>query len=255
MTDDQLLRYGRHILLDEVGIEGQTRLLGAHALIIGLGGLGCTAALFLGSAGVGELTFLDPDVVDLSNLQRQIAHTTARIGQPKVRSAAQAIAELNPDVVLTPIQARADGPRLDALLGGANAPDVVLDCTDNFATRHSINAACVRHRIPLVSASAIRFDGQLAVFDARKPSSPCYACVFPRALEHADEACATLGVFAPLLGIMGSMQAAQALRLLIDGYSDAPGWLRMVNAQTMDVQAVRTPRVGNCAVCGGGVAA
>ena len=176
MTDDQLLRYSRHILLNEIGIEGQERILRSHALIVGAGGLGSPVALYLGSAGVGHITVVDHDTVDLTNLQRQIAHTMARVGQPKVLSIQAAIAAINPDVQVTPIMARADAALLDTLVAQA---DVVLDCSDNFATRHAINAACVKHRKPLVSGAAIRFDGQVCVYDPRDANSPCYACVFP----------------------------------------------------------------------------
>jgi molybdopterin/thiamine biosynthesis adenylyltransferase len=181
MNDDQLLRYSRHILLDEVGIEGQQRLIDAHALIIGAGGLGSPAALYLGSSGVGRITLVDDDVVDLTNLQRQIAHTTATVGTPKVLSAKQAVAALNPLVHVQAIQARATPALLDQWVPHA---DVVLDCTDNFSTRQAINAACVVHRKPLVSASALRLDGQLAVFDTRQTGTPCYACIFPLKKRH-----------------------------------------------------------------------
>jgi molybdopterin/thiamine biosynthesis adenylyltransferase len=177
MTDDELLRYSRHILLDEIGVEGQARLLASHALVIGAGGLGSPAALFLGSAGVGRLTLVDPDQVDLTNLQRQIAHAMDRVGQPKVDSARAAVAALNPGVQVQALASRADAALLDQLLPDC---DVVLDCSDNFQTRQAVNAASVRHRVPLVSGSAIRFDGQLSVFDPRQSTSPCYACKRPR---------------------------------------------------------------------------
>jgi molybdopterin/thiamine biosynthesis adenylyltransferase len=177
MQDEQLLRYSRHILLNELGVEGQERLLASRALVIGAGGLGSPVALYLGSAGVGHLTIVDHDHVDATNLQRQIAHTMARVGEPKAHSARDAIAEINPDVRVTPVLHRADDGLLDDLVPQA---DVVLDCTDNFATRHAINRACVKHRKPLVSGAAIRFDGQISVYDPRSGASPCYACVFPR---------------------------------------------------------------------------
>ncbi len=176
MDDKQLLRYSRHILLNEIDIEGQERILNARALIIGAGGLGSPAALYLGSSGVGHITIVDDDEVDVTNLQRQIAHTMARVGQPKTTSAQTAIHAINPEVTVTPIAARAQGDLLDALVA---QNDIVLDCSDNYSTRHAINAACVRHRKPLVSGAAIRFDGQISVFDVRRPHSPCYACMFP----------------------------------------------------------------------------
>src|SRR4051812_39704977 len=176
MNDNQLLRYSRHILLDEIGIEGQARLLGAHALVIGAGGLGSPAALYLASSGVGRITLVDDDVVDLTNLQRQILHTTARIGQPKVESGKHALHEINPEVEVAALCERAGPERLLAL---ARSASVVLDCSDNFATRHALNRACVAAGVPLVAGAAIRFDGQLAVFDPRNAASPCYACLFP----------------------------------------------------------------------------
>jgi molybdopterin/thiamine biosynthesis adenylyltransferase len=248
LTDDQLLRYSRHILLDDIGIEGQERLLGAHALVIGAGGLGSPVALYLGSAGVGRITLVDDDQVDLTNLQRQIAHTTARVGQPKALSARQAIAGLNPDVQVTPRVERAGAAQLDALVATA---DVVLDCCDNFATRQAVNAACVRHRKPLVSGAAVRFDGQLMVHDPRNARSPCYACVFPPDGDVQETQCATLGVFAPLVGIIGAMQAAEALKLLAGAGTPATGRLLMLQARAMEWSEVRTARDPACPVCGG----
>lgn len=247
MTDDELLRYSRHILLNELGIEGQERILSSHALVIGAGGLGSPVALYLGSAGVGQITVVDDDVVDLTNLQRQIAHTMDRVGQPKVESVRQAIADINPLVHVTPVQARADAALLDTLVAQA---DVVLDCCDNFATRHLINAACVKHRKPLVSGAAIRFDGQLGVYDPRDEHSPCYACVFPQDATWEETRCATLGVFAPLVGIIGSMQAAQALMLLSGAGQPLTGRLLMLDGRAMAFDEVRLARQANCQVCG-----
>jgi len=246
MDDAQLLRYSRHILLDEIGVEGQRRLLAAHALIVGAGGLGSPAALYLGSAGVGRLTLVDDDRVDLTNLQRQIAHTTARVGQPKVESAREAVAAINPGVRVEAHQRRVDAAALDALVRDAG---VVLDCSDNFATRQAVNAACVRHRVPLVSGAAIRFDGQVSVYDPRDPACPCYACVFPPDAAFDEVACATLGVFAPLVGIIGAMQAAEALKLLAGVGSSLAGRLLMVDARTMEWSEMRLARQPNCPVC------
>ncbi|MDZ4130876.1 MAG: HesA/MoeB/ThiF family protein, partial [Hydrogenophaga sp.] len=195
MDDAQLLRYSRHILLDELGIEGQERLLGARVLMVGAGGLGSAAGLYLGSAGVGRLTVVDHDTVDATNLQRQVAHTLARVGTPKAESLQAAIAAINPDVQVLPVTQRADDALLARLVAQA---DVVLDCTDNFATRHAINRACVAAKVPLVSGAAIRLDGQLSVYDPRNAASPCYACVFPEADAPEETRCATMGVFAPL---------------------------------------------------------
>ena len=247
MNDDQLLRYSRHILLQDIGIEGQTRILDGHALVIGAGGLGSPVALYLGSAGVGQITLVDDDVVDLTNLQRQVAHTTERVGQTKVSSAAEAIAAINPQVRVHTVTQRADDALLDALVAQA---DVVLDCCDNFKTRHAVNAACVRHHKPLVSGAAIRFDGQLAVYDPRTPDSPCYACVFAPDDGVQETLCATMGVFAPLVGIIGTMQAAQALKLLSGAGDVRAGTLTMLDGREMRFSEVRMPRNPDCPVCG-----
>lgn len=246
MDDAQLLRYSRHILLDELGVEGQEKLLASHALVIGAGGLGSPVALYLGSAGVGRITVVDHDVVDETNLQRQIAHNLARVGQPKAESVREAITALNPDVQVTPLVRRADDALLDALVPTA---DVVLDCTDHFAIRHAINRACVRHGRPLVSGAAIRMDGQLSVYDTRDPARPCYACVFPEDAGLEEALCATMGVFAPLVGIVGSMQAAEALKLLTGLGSRLSGQLLMLDGRDMAFQQIELPRNPHCAVC------
>jgi molybdopterin/thiamine biosynthesis adenylyltransferase len=248
MTDDQLLRYSRHILLEEIGIEGQQRILDGHALIIGAGGLGSPVALYLGSAGVGRITVVDHDTVDVTNLQRQIAHSVERVGQPKVDSIRQAVAALNPEVQVQTLPQRADVALLEHLVAQA---DVVLDCSDNFSTRQAINAACVRQRKPLVSGAAIRFDGQLAVYDPRRKDSPCYACVFPPQEDFEETRCATMGVFAPLVGIIGSMQAAEALKLLSGAGTPLTGRLLMLDGRHMACDEVRVPRNPDCPVCAG----
>jgi molybdopterin/thiamine biosynthesis adenylyltransferase len=247
MTDEQLLRYSRHILLNEIGIEGQAQILASHALIVGAGGLGSPVALYLGSAGVGRITVVDHDRVDMTNLQRQIAHTMERVGQPKVLSMQTAIAAINPDVQVTPIMLRADAALLDTLVAQA---DVVLDCSDNFATRHAINTACVKHRKPLVSGAAIRFDGQVCVYDPRDANSPCYACVFPPDDTFEETRCATMGVFAPLVGIIGSLQAAEALKLLSAVGSPLTGRLLMLDGRAMEFTEVRVARQAGCPICG-----
>jgi len=248
MNDDQLLRYSRHILLDDIGIEGQDKLLKAHVLIVGAGGLGSPVALYLGSAGVGHITIADHDRVEATNLQRQVAHTLDRIGQFKAESARQAIAAINPDVTVTPVTQRAEGALLDELVAQA---DLVLDCTDNFATRHAINRACVKHRKPLVSGAAIRFDGQVAVFDAGNAQSPCYACVFPDSELMEETLCATMGVFAPLVGIIGSTQAAEALKLICGVGEALTGRLLMLDGRRMEWSEMKLARNTACAVCGG----
>ena len=247
MNDQQLLRYSRHILLDDIGIEGQERILAAHVLVIGAGGLGSPAALYLGSAGVGHITLVDDDAVDLTNLQRQIAHTSARVGQPKVTSAAEAVLAINPDAAITCIQARADAALLDGLVATAT---VVLDCTDNYATRHAINAACVRHTKPLVVGAAIRFDGQITVVDPRQMNAPCYACIFAPNAEFEEMQCATMGVFAPLVGIIGAMQAAEALKLISGAGPSLAGRLLMLDGRNMEWTEVQLPRNAQCQICG-----
>ena len=246
MTDDQLLRYSRHIFLDELGIEGQQRLLESRVLVIGAGGLGSPVALYLASAGVGYLTVVDNDRVDATNLQRQIAHDTAHIGQHKATSIRDAVAAINPDVQVTAITDRADDQSLRLLV---DAADVVLDCTDNFDTRHAINRACVMHRKPLVSGAAIRFDGQVTVFDARHAGSPCYACLFPASDSFEQENCATMGVFAPLVGIIGSVQAAEALKLICHIGQPLTGRLLMLDGRSMSWNELKIERDATCTVC------
>lgn len=247
MTDDQLLRYSRHILLDEIGIEGQQKIVGAHALIIGAGGLGSPAALYLASAGIGRLTLADGDTVDLTNLQRQILHSTERIGQLKALSGQAALAQINPQVKVEAVAQRLAGEALDARVADA---DVVLDCCDNFATRHAVNRACVKFRTPLVSGAAIRFSGQLAVFDSRREDSPCYHCLFPEGEDVEETRCAVMGVFAPLTGIIGAMQAAEALKIISGAGVPALGRLLLLDALTMEWRSVKFGRDAQCAVCG-----
>tara|TARA_B100001105_G_C22382704_1_gene440417 strand:- start:945 stop:1715 length:771 start_codon:yes stop_codon:yes gene_type:complete len=249
MNDDQLLRYSRHILLDDIGIEGQQRLLQAHALVVGAGGLGSPLLLYLATAGVGRITVVDDDTVDLTNLQRQIVHDMARVGMPKAASAAEAMGRINPEVQVRPVLQRAGPAQLSALVAEA---DVVLDCSDNFATRQAVNAACVAHRKPLVAGAAIGFDGQLTVVDPRRPESPCYACVFPPDSPPEEVRCATMGVFAPLVGIIGSLQAAEALKLLVGIGTSLAGRLQMLDARRMEWSEIRVGRQAGCSVCGQG---
>ncbi len=246
MDDRQLLRYSRHLLLDDLGVEGQEKLLAAHALILGAGGLGSPVALYLASAGVGRLTIVDDDAVDLTNLQRQIMHTEARIGQAKVDSARQAIAALNPGVQVRTLARRADEALLQGLVADA---DVVLDCSDNFGTRQALNAACVHQRRPLVSGAAIGFDGQVSVYDPRRDDSPCYACVFPPSQAVEEVRCATMGVFAPLVGLVGALQATEALKLLCGIGQPLTGRLLMVDARRTEFTEVRVRRQHDCPVC------
>ena len=233
-------------MLDELGLAGQARLLAAHALVLGAGGLGSPVALYLASAGVGHITLVDDDTVDLTNLQRQIMHTQASVGQLKVDSARRAIAALNPDVVVETVARRADAALLDPLVARS---DVVLDCGDNFASRQALNRACVRHHRPLVSGAAIRFDGQVSVYDLRQPQAPCYACVFPPTQDVADEPCATLGVLAPLVGVIGSIQAAEAIKLLCGLDSTLRGRLLMVDLRRSDFSSIAVAKDPSCPVC------
>ncbi len=246
MNDDALLRYSRHLLLDDIGIEGQQRLLDSHALIIGAGGLGSPVAMYLGTAGVGHLTVVDHDHVELTNLQRQIAHNLSRLGLAKAQSVKCTIAAINPDVRVTALVQRADEALLDELVPRA---DVVVDCCDNFRTRHAVNAACVKHHKPLVSGAAITFDGQISVYDTRQSEHPCYACLFPTEASYEEVACAQMGVFAPLVGIIGSMQAAEALKLLVPTGASLAGQLLMLDGRTMGWERIAVARDPRCSVC------
>jgi molybdopterin/thiamine biosynthesis adenylyltransferase len=245
MNDTELLRYSRHILLNEIGVEGQQKIRAARMLVIGAGGLGSPAAFYLASAGVHSITLVDSDVVDLTNLQRQILHTTERVGIAKAESGRAALQAINPDVSVIPVVQRVDAAALDELIG---ATTIVLDCSDNFATRHAINRACVAHRKPLVSGAAIRFDGQIAVFDLRDPAAACYACLFPPG-DSEDELCSIMGVFAPLTGMIGTMQAGEALKLAANAGKSLHGRLLMIDALTMHWHSVHVPRDPACPVC------
>ncbi len=247
MNDNQLLRYSRHILLDDIGIEGQEKLLRAHALVIGAGGLGSPAAYYLASAGIGKITLVDNDSVDLTNLQRQILHTTERVGLPKVQSGKQTLTQINPEIEITALKERAEGTRLAELVQQAT---VVLDCSDNFTTRHAVNQACVHHKVPLVSGAAIRFDGQISVFDPRHDDAPCYACLFPPQRQSEEELCSTMGVFAPLVGIIGTMQAAEALKVVTGIGQTLTGRLLLLDARSMEWSCIRITRNAACCVCG-----
>lgn len=247
MNDAQLLRYSRHILLEEIGIEGQQRLVESSALIIGLGGLGSPAALYLAASGVGKLTLCDHDKVDFSNLQRQIIHRTSSVGQPKVLSAQATLHDINPEVECVPLSVRVDEPRLHELVAQA---DVVLDCCDNFATRYAVNRACMAARKPLVSGAAIQFDGQVSVYDFRRSDAPCYNCLFPEDSLAAELRCATTGVFAPLVGIVGALQAAEALKMLMGVERGLSGRLLSINALDMNVMRSALSRDPACRACG-----
>jgi len=247
MDDHELLRYSRHILLEEFGIDGQARVNAGHALVVGAGGLGSPAVLYLAAAGVGRITLVDDDEVDLTNLQRQIAHTTARVGTAKVESAAQAMRAINPEIAVDARCLRAGAGQLAELVAAA---DVVLDCSDNFATRHAVNAACVAHGKPLVAGAAIRFDGQLSVYDTRRADAPCYACLFPPDAAFEETRCAVLGVFAPVVGTIGTLQAHEALKLLAGIEGTLTGRLLMFDGRRTAFDTVRVARDPGCPVCG-----
>jgi molybdopterin/thiamine biosynthesis adenylyltransferase len=248
LDDDQLLRYSRHILLPEIGVEGQERLRAAHALIIGAGGLGCPAALYLASSGIGRLTLADPDRVDLTNLQRQILYRSDAIGAGKADAARKTLASVNPGVTVVPLAERLEGEALEHRVAEA---DVVLDCSDNFATRHAVNRACVRHAKPLVSGAAIRFDGQIAVFDLRRSDAPCYACLFPEGGETEELRCAVMGVLAPVTGAVGSLQAVEAIKLVVGAGESLSGRLLMFDALRAEWRSVRVRKDPACTVCAG----
>ena len=247
MNDNQLLRYSRHILLPEIGVEGQQAFVDARVLVVGAGGLGSPAAMYLAAAGVGTLVLADDDVVDLTNLQRQILHTEERVGEPKVLSGQATLARLNPEVRVETHASRLAG---DALLQEVAKADVVLDCTDNFETRHAINRACHAHHKPLVSGAAIRFDGQLNVFDLRSGTSPCYNCLFPEGGEVEEVRCAVMGVFAPITGIIGTCQAAEALKLLAGCGTLLTGRLLLLDGLNMEWRSIGLSKDPHCAVCG-----
>jgi adenylyltransferase/sulfurtransferase len=247
VTDDQLLRYSRHILLPQIGIEGQENIVNARALVIGAGGLGSPAALYLASAGVGTLVLADGDTVDLTNLQRQILHHTDAVGMAKSASGKRTLGELNPECKVVALNERLSGARLDEEVAQA---DIVLDCCDNFATRHAVNRACVKFARPLVSGAAIRFDGQVAVFDSRQSGAPCYHCLFPEAQDVEEVRCAVMGVFAPLTGIIGAVQAAEALKFLIGCGTSLAGRLLLLDGLGMEWREIRVPNDPGCAVCG-----
>jgi molybdopterin/thiamine biosynthesis adenylyltransferase len=246
MNDQELLRYSRHILLDDIGIEGQEKILSSHVVVIGAGGLGSAAAPYLAAAGVGKITLIDHDVVDLTNLQRQIMHRQTSIGMPKVSSAKTMLQELNPHLTVVALEQKVTSELLDELLPTAT---VVLDCTDNFSSRHLINAACVKHKTPLVSGAAIRFDGQLTVIDPRQTGTPCYACLFPQDQKFDEVQCSTMGVFSPLVGIIGAMQSAQALQVITGVGKSLSGKLLLWDARSTQIDTIELHQRDNCEVC------
>ncbi len=246
MNDNQLLRYSRHILLPKIGYGGQEKLTKSHAMIVGAGGLGSPVALYLAASGVGKLTICDFDYVDLTNLQRQIIHTTQSVGINKAVSAQQTIYEINPEVVVQTIQQKSSEAEFKVL---AESADVVIDCSDNFATRYALNRVCLQLKKPLVSGAAIGFEGQISVFDFRHETSPCYHCLFPDTGEDTDLRCATNGVFAPLVGIIGATQAAEALKLIMNIGESLQGRLLLLDALSMEWRAIKLSKDPACIVC------
>lgn len=245
MNDDQLLRYSRQIMLPQVDLAGQEKLLASRALIIGAGGLGSPAAMYLAAAGVGQLAIADFDVVDLSNLQRQLLHHSNDIGRKKTASARETLLSINPDIQVTAIPRALQGDELDEQVRLAA---VVLDCSDNFATRFTVNTACVRQRTPLVSGAAIRLEGQLAVFDSRKENSPCYNCLYKEG-ENEEQTCAETGVLSPLVGIIGSMQALEAIKVILSLGNNLCGRLIIFDALQHEWRTLTLPRDPACPVC------
>jgi adenylyltransferase/sulfurtransferase len=246
VNNDALLRYSRHILLPEIDLEGQERLIKASVLIVGLGGLGSAVSLYLAAAGVGRLVVADFDRVDLANLQRQVLYDSVDVGRPKVDVAAQRLAALNPDCRITPIERRLADEDLSSLAEGC---EVVVDASDNFETRYAINRSCLKLGRPLVSGAALRFEGQVSVF--RPGRGPCYACLYPEGRD-APERCTDTGVAAPLVGIIGSVQAMEVLKLLIGAGQTLEGRLLRLDALAMAWRSARVARDPGCAVCGGG---
>jgi molybdopterin-synthase adenylyltransferase len=247
MNDHQLLRYSRHILLPQIEYDGQEKLTQSHVLVVGAGGLGSPVAMYLVASGVGMLTICDFDEVDLTNLQRQIIHTTQSVGINKALSAQQALFELNPEVTVNTVQQKSTESEMATLVAQA---DVVVDCSDNFSTRYALNHLCFQHKTPLVSGAAIRFEGQISVFDFRNANSPCYHCLYPDVGSDQEMRCADNGVFAPLVGMIGTAQAAEVLKLLMNIGESLQGRLLLLDALTAEWRAIKLARDPNCAVCG-----
>jgi molybdopterin/thiamine biosynthesis adenylyltransferase len=246
MQDQQLLRYSRQIMLPEMDVAGQQKLLDASVLIVGMGGLGCPAAMYLAAAGIGHLIIADDDIVELTNLQRQIAHSQSDLGTAKVDSVQQTLKGLNPDLKITAVQQRLSGNDLERVVSSA---DIVVDACDNFTSRFAINRACISHGKPLVSGAAIRMEGQVAVFDSSNPESPCYQCLYTEG-DDDDSSCSTHGVMAPLVGIIGSVQAMEVIKLIVHIGQPLRGRLLLLDAMTMQWREMKLPRDSECPACG-----
>ena len=245
MNDQQLLRYSRQIMLPQVDIEGQQKLLSAKVLIVGAGGLGSPASIYLAAAGIGQITIFDDDEVDLSNLQRQIAHHTSDIGTDKVISTQKTLKNINPDVKVIAVKQKLEG---EALNNEVQSADIVLDCCDNFTTRFAINTACVKYKTPLVSGAAIRFEGQVSVFTAGSDNSPCYNCLYSDTGEEMQN-CATNGVISPITGIIGSIQAMEAMKLIMDIGESLNGRLLLLDGLSMQWNEMKLRKNANCPTC------
>lgn len=246
MNDKQLQRYNRHLNLPEVGFEGQQALLDSHVVVVGVGGLGSPVALYLAAAGVGELTLIDIDTVDISNLQRQVAHTTSAVGQPKVISARTSCLAINPEITVNAINAALDTDNASELLATAT---VVVDASDNFGTRFLINDTCVALRIPLVSAAAIRMDGQLCVFHNDHDNSPCYRCLYPTETTEQADSCNHTGVLGPVVGVMGTLQALETIKVITRTFEDMSGQLMLFDARSCEWTKLRLSKRADCKTC------
>ncbi len=246
MNESQLNRYSRHILLKELGKEGQEKIVAAHALVIGAGGLGSPVCYYLAASGIGKITLVDDDIVDLTNLQRQILHTSDRIGQPKALSGKKTLEAINPDVHVIALNERPDEKRLHEL---AQTATIVLDCTDNFATRHTINKVCVANRLPLISGAVLQFDGQISVYDMRQDNAPCYSCLFPADQPFQDRKASQYGVFSPIVGIVGTIQATEALKVIAGIGQSLMGSLLVLDGLKMSWTKIQLDRNPDCPVC------
>ncbi|HMU63501.1 MAG: molybdopterin-synthase adenylyltransferase MoeB [Nitrosomonas sp.] len=247
MNDDQLLRYSRHILLPQIDINGQEKLSKSCVLIVGLGGLGCPAALYLAASGINKLIICDPDLVDLTNLQRQILHTTQSVGEAKTSSAERTLYQINPTIEIISLKKRITE---DVLQEYISQVDAIIDASDNFITRNLISQMCYHHKKPLISGAVTGFNGQITVFDHRKQENPCYQCLFPELNTDSDVNCAVMGVFAPLAGVIGSIQAAETIKVLLDIGTTLSGRLLLLDGLTMQLRTIKINKDPDCHVCG-----
>ena len=246
MKDNQLLRYSRHILLPEIEYSGQEKLLKSHCLVIGAGGLGSPVSIYLASSGIGKITICDFDDVDISNLQRQILHSDESVGTNKALSARKFLNKVNPEIIITPIEKRLN---IEQMTDIAKEVDVIIDCSDNFETRYALNKIAFCLKKPLISGAAIKFDGQISVFDFREKSSPCYECLFPDTNNEEELRCADHGVFSPMVGIIGSTQAAEAIKIILDVGVSLMGRLLLLDSKDMIWKTIKIVKDKGCKVC------